>query len=366
MKTTILSLLVMAGASSFCLAQAPGEPAANGLPPTTTTYFINSLGNTNASGVNTNGPSEPVNNGKVESLGVSIAANGNVVVGWEDDAGPNPLLDYEAVWTLFDANGKLITTSTAQTADQVPGETVTNKWLSYFRADGSAVVGATSWGPKIKGNLFGDGFGMGATSYGLSENIAALAPWDDANSGDFPSVQLLNNSGAPVSEPPRPLRRPFTPSSQVWRILSAHDDEENGGKMNNIFFRVMAALVLVAAIVGIGFFAYNAGAAHSAVINVPAPGAETATQPYPYFGYGMRFGHPYPFLGFGCLGLLLPLFLLFLAFGAFRRLLWGPRWGWRHMQHGPWRYGEGGSGVPPMFAEWHKRAHGESDPDKKE
>ncbi len=199
MKTPILSLLVMAAATSLCLAQSPGEPAANGLLPTTTTYFVNSLGNTNASGVNTNGPSMPVNNGKVESLGIGIAANGNVVVGWEDDAGTDPLLDMEAVWTLFDSSGKLITPSTVQTALQAPGETRTNKFLSYFRADGSATVGAFTWGPKIKANLFGNGFGMGSVSYGLSAEIVALAAWDDANMGDIPTVQLLNNDGTPVT-----------------------------------------------------------------------------------------------------------------------------------------------------------------------
>lgn len=40
---------------------------------------------------------------------------------------------------------------------------------------------------------------MGATTFGLSDNIPALASWDDANSGDFPTVQLLNNNGTPIS-----------------------------------------------------------------------------------------------------------------------------------------------------------------------
>ena len=77
----------------------------------------------------------------------------------------------------------------------------------------------------------------------------------------------------------------------------------------------------------------------------------------------MRFWHPAPFFGFGCIGLLLPLFLLFVAFGAFRRMLWGPRWGWHHMHHG-WMGTQGEAGLPPMFAEWHRHAHGEPDPEK--
>jgi len=43
-------------------------------------------------------------------------------------------------------------------------------------------------------------------------------------------------------------------------------------------------------------------------------------------------------------------------FVAFRFLFWGPRWG-HHKGH--WgRHWEGGA--PPMFEEWHKRAHGEA------
>jgi hypothetical protein len=190
----------MVAASSLCLAQIPGEPAANRLAPITTTYFINSLGNTNASGVNTNGPSQPVNNGKTANLGISIAANGNVTVGWEDDDDTNFILtDFEAVWTLFDSNGQLLTPSTVQTDDvQGAGLFLTNKWVSYFRADNSAVIGATAWGPRINANFFGDGFGMGATAMFLSDDIAALAAWPP-NNGTFPAVQLLNNNGTPVT-----------------------------------------------------------------------------------------------------------------------------------------------------------------------
>jgi hypothetical protein len=125
----------------------------------------------------------------------------------------------------------------------------------------------------------------------------------------------------------------------------------------HIVFRILAALVLLAAIVGIASFAFNAGMARGAALNLQAPAA-AAGQPVPYYGYPMPF-MPHPFIGFGFFGLLAPIFLLFLAFGAARRMLWGPRFGWRHMQHGPW--GEKGPGgadfVPPMFSEWHRRAH---------
>ena len=130
----------------------------------------------------------------------------------------------------------------------------------------------------------------------------------------------------------------------------------------NVVFRILAGLVLLAAIAGIAFFAFNAGMTRGATLNLQVPAAQAGTaagQPVPFYGYGMAYPHPFPFMGFGCLGVLIPLFLLFLAFGAARRMLWGPRWGWRHMHHGP--CGEKGPGspdfVPPMFAEMHRRAH---------
>jgi hypothetical protein len=136
----------------------------------------------------------------------------------------------------------------------------------------------------------------------------------------------------------------------------------------HIVFRILAGLVLLAAIAGIAFFAFNAGVVHGTALNIQAPAAaaqpEKAPGAYPY-GYGMPFHHPFPFFGFGCFGLLIPLFLLFLAFAAMRHMIWGSRWGhhMHGMHHGPWQ-----EGVPPMFAEWHRRAHGEQsvdDQDKK-
>ena len=123
---------------------------------------------------------------------------------------------------------------------------------------------------------------------------------------------------------------------------------------NNVALRIISALVLIAAIAGIGFFAYQAGVAHGSPVTIQAPSGQTVPAPYPYYGYGMPF-HPW---GFGFLGCLIPLFLFFIVFGAFRFLLWGPRWGWRH--HGPWQYRWGEGGVPPMFEDWHKRALGET------
>ena len=120
----------------------------------------------------------------------------------------------------------------------------------------------------------------------------------------------------------------------------------------NTGFRIVAALVLVAAIAAIAFFAYQAGIAQGSPVTLEAPSGQTVPAPYPYFG------------------ILIPLFLFFLAIHAFRVLFWGPRWG-RGYHHGPWRRGWDGD-VPPMFEEWHKQAHkspgegGEQPQEKKE
>ncbi len=109
------------------------------------------------------------------------------------------------------------------------------------------------------------------------------------------------------------------------------------------FLRALVVLLVIGAVVGIGVYGYNLGVAQSA----PAGAAQAA--PGPYF-----YPHPFfPFWGFGCFGLLIPLFFLLLIFGGLRMLFWRGRWG--HM-HGPWREGWE-KGVPPMFEEWHKRAH---------
>lgn len=140
------------------------------------------------------------------------------------------------------------------------------------------------------------------------------------------------------------------------------------GNNGNVGWRIVAALVLIAAVAGIGFFAFRAGVAQGSPVTIQAPSGQTVpAAPYPYYGYGMPF-HPWGLgFGFGCFGPLLALFLLFIALRAFRVLFWGPRWGWgyHHGGRGPWgRNWE--NGVPPMFEEWHKKAHGEQPTEKTE
>jgi len=132
-----------------------------------------------------------------------------------------------------------------------------------------------------------------------------------------------------------------------------------------ISLRIVSALVLIAAIAGIGFFTFRAGVAQGSPITIEAPSGETMPVPYYHYGYGygLPFHRPFGF-GLGCFGPLLALFLILVALKSFRLLFWGPRWGWRG-NHGHWgRRWEGN--VPPMFDEWHKRAHGEEAEEKKE
>ncbi len=124
--------------------------------------------------------------------------------------------------------------------------------------------------------------------------------------------------------------------------------------MRNIFFRVVAFLVLIAAIGGIAFLAYNAGITHGQAITATLPVGQTAAQFYP-----VPYWFPFPFFGFGIFGFFALIFLFFVIFGAFRMMLWGPRWGWRRMGHryGTWGEGNSGQDIPPMMAELHRRMH---------
>jgi hypothetical protein len=80
---------------------------------------------------------------------------------------------------------------------------ITTRFLNFFRADGTPTPGNAAWGPKIHANLFGPGFGMGATAFSLGAEIQELAAINlddtpDSGAGDFPVVQLLSDTGEPI------------------------------------------------------------------------------------------------------------------------------------------------------------------------
>jgi hypothetical protein len=130
-----------------------------------------------------------------------------------------------------------------------------------------------------------------------------------------------------------------------------------------ILWRVLVVIVLIAAILGIGVYAYNVGIAQGLAQKVQVQAAPSVKMPMMYYG------HPFPGFGFGfgLLGCLIPLFLLFLVFGSLRFLFWRGSMGWGRMHHRRWNWqDENGKDVPPFFAEWHRRAHASPDQEKKD
>ncbi|HVM71268.1 MAG TPA: hypothetical protein VMT91_05880 [Anaerolineales bacterium] len=127
-----------------------------------------------------------------------------------------------------------------------------------------------------------------------------------------------------------------------------------------IFWRIFAAIVLIVAVLGIGLYAYNVGVAQGLAQKVQVPALSPAQVPYLYNW------HPFVGFGFGLLGCLIPLFLLFVAFGCLRMLFWHGPMGWGRMHHRRWDWrDENGKDVPPFFAEWHRRAHAGPEEEKK-
>ena len=126
--------------------------------------------------------------------------------------------------------------------------------------------------------------------------------------------------------------------------------------------RVLAVLVLVGLLAGIGFSVYNAGVDQGLAQNVTAAASGAPAVAYGYPGYYGHWGFGFGFFGifFWILGIFLIFALLRAAFG------WG-RWG-----RGRWGYGHGGYGYGPggfksghhddprrsMLDEWHREAHG--------
>lgn len=140
---------------------------------------------------------------------------------------------------------------------------------------------------------------------------------------------------------------------------------------NSLIFRVIGVFLLVALVAVGGFFAYRAGVAQGvmrapAVATAIAESAESgAMSPMPGYGHGHGYEYEYPAYGsrrFGMFpfgGICFSVFFIFLFFGLLRLVFFGAcRFGWKR-HHGPWRE-NWDDGVPPMFDEWHKKAHADS------
>ena len=115
-----------------------------------------------------------------------------------------------------------------------------------------------------------------------------------------------------------------------------------------IVLSIALALLLVAGLVGMGVYIYNAGVAQGMLQSgkIETPGTAVVPVPYyaPYYG-------PYGF-GFGCFFLLVPLFFIFLFFGLLRGFFWRRRW-WG----GGGPRGYNGEQIPPWVQDWHRKMH---------
>ena len=125
-----------------------------------------------------------------------------------------------------------------------------------------------------------------------------------------------------------------------------------------IAVRVLLAVTLIVVVAGLGFYAYNVGLGQGLAESgkIVAPDGATPLAGAAPYTYGPGFYRP--FFGFGIFSCFVPILFLFLFFGLLRAIFGhGPRgWG-RH--YGPW-----GKDIPPMFEEWHRKAHEPQSNDK--
>jgi hypothetical protein len=132
-----------------------------------------------------------------------------------------------------------------------------------------------------------------------------------------------------------------------------------------VLFRVIVSLLLVAALIAavgaIGWAAYNSGLAQGKLLSGSPSGG---IAPVPFYAYG-PFWSPFFGWGYGLLGCLVPLLVLFFLFSLIRLIFWGGMHSHRHhgweddegREHwhrgwrGPRRWNE-------MAEQWHRRQHG--------
>ena len=118
--------------------------------------------------------------------------------------------------------------------------------------------------------------------------------------------------------------------------------------------RMLLVLAVIAGAAGIGVYAYNVGVAQGLAESGKLAAPPTGFVPYLHYGGPFFFGP----LGFGFAGCLFPLLFAFLVLVLLRGLFWRGRWAWGG-HHGHWE-----RGIPPMFEEWHRRAHEPQSADK--
>jgi hypothetical protein len=102
----------------------------------------------------------------------------------------------------------------------------------------------------------------------------------------------------------------------------------------------LRVIVVATIAVVVGIIGYQIGLSQGLATSLPAGAA-----PVPYYGYYPHWG-----FGFGFLGLLFPLFFLFLIFGLLRAAWWGGRGGYG---------GRGWGNGRQRIEELHRELHGE-------
>ncbi len=115
---------------------------------------------------------------------------------------------------------------------------------------------------------------------------------------------------------------------------------------NRSGFRLVVSVLMIAMLAGVALYSYNVGVAHGIAESgrvLAAPGNAVplvVVWPRPW---GLGFGF-FPFF---------PLFFILFWILVLRGLFWRRAW---------WGRGHGYRGVPPMFDEWHRRAHAQPAP----
>lgn len=121
---------------------------------------------------------DPIGNGgDVESIGIGIMTNGNIIVGWEDDANL-----IAAGYLVYTPDGTLLTPEVR----------------SYANDDGSPTANNGGWGPKIHANMYGDGAVFSSTYYdwiGVDDGANNIPSLNGLGDEDGPAVQIVNNDG---------------------------------------------------------------------------------------------------------------------------------------------------------------------------
>lgn len=125
---------------------------------------------------------------------------------------------------------------------------------------------------------------------------------------------------------------------------------------SRFWFAILAALLLLGLVAGVGVMAYNAGVTQGLWLTGTAAPDGAPVPVTPYYAPWM-FHRPFGF-GFGLFACLIPFFFLFAFFVLMRFVFGGPHrhrgWGGPGM-YGKWNPEDGN--LPPQVVEWHRKLH---------